>query len=686
MQILILRKNNAHTMNGRKTWSALFFLFGLFVFSLSVSADTFGGIPGRDYGNYSGYNTHAYDDWPPQYKALCEQHMRATIKRCAVDAAAKGYDNWFVTRMRGSNLFTPARSGYSAQDVIQGKNNCTFNENNDDETYIASAILSFMCSENENGENVGSDQYACSFTCAAWDCEDDVDLYSVSACVAWEESASPNPFTKMTTGCQQQTQELCAARGTNCALEQPCYYYDYDRKLVHCDCSCPDTVDPPTLSDSELSVATSESFNLDTFNWEAWKQQNPGPCDPVRSTVEEKGFLDKVKTALSTVKDTSGRVVGFVTEGVKTVLDKSTLPFSKIGGLLGASKNGQAVVVTPGTNIPSSAGTTPTTDPISSLLAGANAALPYQAATSTFNLMGTPENNQEVAEEIHDACQLPDCGLWGACTNNFQTRICEPTPVNCPNPETKQSCAPCQEEWSCDEYGNWSDWSACASTSTQTRTHERPCTDTNACGTETTKPIEVETQTQSCTYTPPANCTENWSCGEYGIWSSWGECQSDSTQTHSRTRTCTDDNACGTTVNKPATSENESQSCTYTPPASYHEKQEYLDLIASGATAVTEGQTYTWNLNAGESKIYTFNLTDTTTTFESFVQVTSGGGLGYVLQQRYGPPQLTYVDGAPGYVQFGGGPTMVNGNVQSVAIEVGPATATSGGTLIVNTV
>ena len=378
-------------------WSVLFFLVGVLVLSIPVFADTFGGIPGRDYGDYSGYNTHSYDDWQPQYKALCEQHMRAVIKRCEVDAKAKGYDNWFVTRMRGSQLFTPTRSGFSAQDVIQGNNRCAYNENTDDEVYISSVVLTFMCSESENGNVTGSDQYGCSFSCAAWDCDDDVDLYSVSACAAYEESSSPNPFTKMTLGCQQQTQELCAARGAGCVLEQPCYYYDYSRKLVHCDCSCPDTIDPPTLTSAELSAATSETFNLDTFNWEAWKQENPGPCDPVRSTVEKKGLLEKVKTALNTVKDASGRVVGFVTEGVKTVLDKSTLPFTKIGGLLGASTNGQVIVVTPGANIPSSAGVTPAADPISSLIAGANAALPYQAATSSFNLLGVPENNQEVA-------------------------------------------------------------------------------------------------------------------------------------------------------------------------------------------------------------------------------------------------------------------------------------------------
>ncbi|MDP2666624.1 MAG: hypothetical protein Q8P05_03940 [Candidatus Diapherotrites archaeon] len=666
-------------------WIVLFVLAGILAFSIPVYADTFGGIPGRDYGDYSSYNTHSYDDWPSEYRDLCDQHMRAVIKRCAVDAKTKGYDNWFVSRMRGSTQVLPARSGYSNQDVIIGTNNCAYNENADDETYISSAVLSFMCSENEKGSVTGSDQYTCSFTCAAWDCEDDVDLYSVSACIATEENVSANPFTKMTLGCQKQTAELCAARGAGCALEQPCYYYDYDRKLVHCDCSCSNTLDSPTLTEAELSLATSEPFNLDTFNWDTWKQQNPGPCDPVRSTVEEKGFFDKVKSALTTIKDTGGHVVGFVTDGVKSMLDKSTLPFSKIGGVLGASKNGQVIVVTPGVNISSTTGITPTSDLVSSLIAGANAALPYLAAEKTFNLLGPPESNQEVAEANQSACPLPDCGLWGACTNNLQTRLCKSTPANCPKPETRQSCAPCQESWSCGEYGDWSDWSVCTSSSTQTRTQERLCTDDNACGTETTRPIETETQSQSCTYTPPSNCTESWSCDEWGGWSDWSECQPDSTQTRMRTRPCTDANACGTTVNRPSTTENESQSCTYTPPANYHEKQAYLDMISGGATTISAGLTYNWNLTTGESIVYVFSLADATSLYESFVQVTSGAGLGYVLQQRYGPPQLTYTDTTPGTTQFNGGPTMTGSDVQRVAIKVGPATATSGGTLIVNT-
>lgn len=98
------------------------------------------------------------------------------------------------------------------------------------------------------------------------------------------------------------------------------------------------------------------------------------------------------------------------------------------------------------------------------------------------------------------------------------------------------------------------------------------------------------------------------------------------------------------------------------------------------------GETQTWSLNANETKVYVFSLANTTTTYESFVQVTSGEGLGYVMQQRYGPPQLTYVDTLPGHSQFSGGPVMVNGDIQRIAIEVGPASIASGGTIVVSQV
>ncbi|MDP2908322.1 MAG: hypothetical protein Q8N77_00795, partial [Nanoarchaeota archaeon] len=63
----------------------------------------------------------------------------------------------------------------------------------------------------------------------------------------------------------------------------------------------------------------------------------------------------------------------------------------------------------------------------------------------------------------------------------------------------------------------------------------RTCTDENDCGTTVSQPPESE-----------ACCEEDWQCG------AWGSCVGGT-----QTRTCTDSANCGTTVNKPATT----QSC-----------------------------------------------------------------------------------------------------------------------------
>ncbi len=84
----------------------------------------------------------------------------------------------------------------------------------------------------------------------------------------------------------------------------------------------------------------------------------------------------------------------------------------------------------------------------------------------------------------------------------------------------------------------------------------KTCTDSNNCGTTVNKPAE----SQSCTV-----CTPTWTCGEWNSWNNWNSCSESSTQARTRTRTCTDSNNCGTTTDKPSESESESQGCTYTP-------------------------------------------------------------------------------------------------------------------------
>ena len=93
----------------------------------------------------------------------------------------------------------------------------------------------------------------------------------------------------------------------------------------------------------------------------------------------------------------------------------------------------------------------------------------------------------------------------------------------------------CTPSWSC------TSWNACNSSSKQSR----ECMDMNECLTD-------RTEVQSCTYTSSSSssstssggsssCLESWVCQD------WNEC------TNSKeTRTCLDENRCGTTITKPA--------------------------------------------------------------------------------------------------------------------------------------
>jgi len=97
----------------------------------------------------------------------------------------------------------------------------------------------------------------------------------------------------------------------------------------------------------------------------------------------------------------------------------------------------------------------------------------------------------------------------------------------------------------------------------------RTCTDNNNCGTTSTKPAE----TQSCT----EGCEEDWEC------TVWSECEEEGY----KTRTCTDDSGCGTTEDKPA----ESASCGVT--SSY-----VLEIISSTPSSSTV------TITRGTSKVF----------------------------------------------------------------------------------
>ncbi len=170
---------------------------------------------------------------------------------------------------------------------------------------------------------------------------------------------------------------------------------------------------------------------------------------------------------------------------------------------------------------------------------------------------------------IITGCQSDwNCRDWGTCINSTQSRVCNDksscNPVVRP-PITTRACK-CSESWVCT---NWSD---CIDSS-----QTRACVDENKCGTSVYIPsLQVHCSGSEGTDNNKQDevisswggssggggggggggssgggtvCSENWNC------SSWNECY-DSSQT----RTCTDLNSCGTTVNRPTL--NQSCSCT----------------------------------------------------------------------------------------------------------------------------
>ncbi|MFA6228419.1 MAG: hypothetical protein WC668_04545 [Patescibacteria group bacterium] len=121
-------------------------------------------------------------------------------------------------------------------------------------------------------------------------------------------------------------------------------------------------------------------------------------------------------------------------------------------------------------------------------------------------------------------------------------------------------------------------WTCYAWSACANGSQSRTCWDNNNCGTTYNKPITA----QAC-----YSCSESWTCG------SWSACS------YGRQyRTCWDNNSCGTTANKPITSQtcyscNESWSCTSWSVCSKGTKyRECLDInrcsTATGKPSVTQ--------------------------------------------------------------------------------------------------
>ena len=175
----------------------------------------------------------------------------------------------------------------------------------------------------------------------------------------------------------------------------------------------------------------------------------------------------------------------------------------------------------------------------------------------------------------------------------------------------------CTESWSC---GNWGS----CSNGQQTRT----CTDSANCDTTTSKPAI----TQTCESTP--SCTENWSCGDW-ITGSFGSCQESATQTRTDTRTCTDASNCGTTTNKPATTKNESQSCTYTPTDQKPEYTSHEQTLGSNISAMNwQGDSKTFD-TSGTGGEYGYKILDIPPSKTVKICISSSVAIGYNAYPQY---------------------------------------------------
>jgi hypothetical protein len=203
-------------------------------------------------------------------------------------------------------------------------------------------------------------------------------------------------------------------------------------------------------------------------------------------------------------------------------------------------------------------------------LSGDIVVLRYDESLTTGELACSPGNLFElnltdctIPCGDHEICNVTDntCVIAPQCSDGTFYSECSATkPSYCDNGNLVNSCdlcgcpsgQNCNSDKSCSTpsgggggtyTGGGSSYTSCDEnwictdwSSCLGGTQTRTCTDANNCGTTVNKSVV----SQTCT----VPCTEDWSCTD------WSECV-DSL----RTRTCTDLKNCGTTVSKPAESE-----------------------------------------------------------------------------------------------------------------------------------
>ena len=676
---------------------AIFAFFSLPVFALSIN-----GVHGTGSRIFSFDEQMAISSWPEDYRQLCIAHMNAVIKRCS----EAGYENWVVDRMVSGTKFSPEYRQYSVQDFVVGNYSCTAKEHGIDETLITSAVLSMSFSQGNLCEAQKSDQYACSFTCEAWDCDSDIKKTEIHVCQGIDVNSidkARDPLPQVGANCRKDAIETCESRGPGCSLKRPCEVRNKaGSELVFCDCSCEPQLPERTISDEALAKAQAETLSLSAFSLEEWQGQRVGAGSAVLKRA------DIVKTA---AKD-RGIDAGHVAAPSRRIMAKSRLGFSDSAGRL-AGATGEEIVRTSGTNTaavnflnkelcdPTVGKPTDAVlinngipDPITIVTGDPVSTIPVDPVLDSREISTTINGWKACAEDWSCASYPNQWGDWSSCSAEktqfkSRTRKCSDrnscgTILNKPETTEMQSRAcgdaardanvndantNCTESWGCGTYGGWG---SCLG---GVQSHSRTCTDANHCGTTASRP--ALTESRSCTDTVPA-CTESWFCGEWAA-GSWGACQENGTQSRTSTRTCTDGNNCGTTTSRPATSQSESQGCAYVPPKEYHEKESYLSMVSGATTGIATGQTLSYNLSPEQSIVYVLNM-QYGKTYRFNIAATSPVSITY--QQRYGPPQVTYTDTNPGETTISGGPnTDLFGDQQRIAIKIGPATSSLNGNI-----
>ncbi len=665
----------------------------LFISTGTAFASGIGGVSGYDTFDYSQWNNMTLDDWPQEYRDLCLQHMRATIKKCS----ELGYDNWSVSRDFSGRTFAPSDGKFGSSDWVIGANTCDDGANTIDEVRIFNVSLVFMCSENNFCGNIHSDQYFCQFSCQAYNCDEDDDPYEVYACsTAGSPDPSKDAWDQITEGCREQTEQLCSSRGQGCQLERPCYFknkYGEVADDAFCKCTCPYEPFDRTITDEQLRDAQSETFGIDSFNFGDWERQNKTACWGKTKVVEEtkkgRSIIGRVGNTVKGTVSAIGNFFGSIGSKAKNLISRSKLPFSENAGTVIA----ESVTGRPRTN-----------ENIRAALMENNACnpTPDQTGTGTGDDTGSGPKREDfviIGSQTNDIVNSTQSTIGLVATGFVDAQPPKP-PTNLVTPTTPAE-SKCAEDWSCNEWTKWSDWSRCDPTKEndlQYRTKTRQCRDKNSCNTFENKPKTSEMEKKTCNDTANddtntiidanATCTENWSCGNFGNWSAcsggtqsrtrnctdanncgttanrsplsesrnscadtvqcteswscgewsagaWGACQ-EGTRTRTLSRTCTDSNSCGTTSSKPGTTNTESEPCDYTPT---EEKPEYSSHVSSlgsriGTLSYVNGSVqFNTSTSSGEYGYKVLNI-PSHATIKICVQVSSGS-LGYNSYPQY---------------------------------------------------